>query len=280
MTTLIADSGSTKTDWCLITENQSIQISTPGINPFFQNEQEIKQLLREKLLPKIQTLPINHIHFFGAGCVGESTRKLLYRSLHELFCTSEIEIASDLLGAARSLCEDRYGIACILGTGSNSCLYDGKNIIRNIPPLGFILGDEGSGNALGKKLISDCLKGILPTKIIQQFLDKYHLTQADILQSVYQESFPNRYLASFTPFLSENIQIPEIRQLVEECFRAFFERNLQLYNITHAEVYFTGSIAWHFKEILQRLSKQYGFIIKNITRRPIDGLIRYYETIY
>ena len=280
MTTLIADSGSTKTDWCLITENQSIQISTPGINPFFQNEQEIKQLLCEELLPKIQVSPINHIHFFGAGCIGKSACNLLYRPLHELFYTSDIEIASDLLGTARSLCGNRSGIACILGTGSNSCLYDGKNITRNIPPLGFILGDEGSGNSLGKRLISDCLKGILPTGITQQFLNKYHLTQADILQSVYQESFPNRYLASFTPFLSENIQVPEIRQLVEECFRAFFERNLQLYNIPNAEVHFTGSIAWHFKEILHRLSKQYGFIIKNITRRPIEGLIRYYETIY
>ena len=179
---LIADSGSTKTDWCVVENGQPIQqISTKGINPFFQSEEEISNEIATSLLPQLKTNALDAVYFYGAGCLPPKTESIIH-VLQNNFPEANISVDTDLLGAARALCKDNAGIACILGTGSNSCLYDGKQIIQNISPLGYILGDEGSGAYLGKRFISDCLKGQLPEILRNGLLEKLNLTVPEILE--------------------------------------------------------------------------------------------------
>ena len=196
---LIADSGSTKTDWCI---GSSFTIQTKGINPFHQSEEVIQQILTNELLPQMpEEVLIDAIYFYGAGCTPEKS-PIIQRTLSHCFPQCTIEVNSDLLGAARALCGKSPGIACILGTGSNSCFYDGQQITSNVSPLGYILGDEGSGAVLGKRLVGDCLKKQLPEHICHSFLDTFGLTPAQIIEKVYRQPQANRFLASLTPFLS------------------------------------------------------------------------------
>ena len=201
---LIADSGSTKTCWCVVSNGELLsQVITDGINPFYQTDLEIIALLDTQLIPKLENIEIDQIYFYGAGCSFPEKKVLVSRALVRFFSNAMIEIQSDLLGAARSLFQHKKGIACILGTGSNSCFYNGVEIVENVSPLGFILGDEGSGAVLGKLFVADCLKNQLPVALKEKFLSKYDLTPAIILDNVYKKPFPNRFLAQFTPFLLE-----------------------------------------------------------------------------
>lgn len=275
---LIADSGATKTDWCLeIHKKNTRLIQTQGINPFHQSVEHIDQVLREELLSQLteEIKAITNVHFYGAGCTPEKA-SIVKDLLHTLLPDAIIDVQSDLLGAARALCGKEQGIACILGTGSNSCEYDGKKITANISPLGYILGDEGSGAVLGKRLVSDCLKHQLPEHICQIFLKETKLTPAEIINKVYKQPQANRFLASLTPFLSAHREIPEIHGLLLSCFSDFFRRNVMQYNYKDTEVHFTGSIAWFFqeevKEAAQALNIRTGKFIKN----PIHGLINYH----
>ena len=212
---LIADSGATKTDWCLGEKTTDARvIQTQGINPFHQSAEHIYKVLTEELLPQLgEENHITHIHFYGAGCTPEKS-VIVKEQLQALSLDADIDVQSDLLGAARSLCGKEQGIACILGTGSNSCLYDGEKIIANVSPLGYILGDEGSGAVLGKRLVGDCLKHQLPEHICQAFLNETGLTPADIINKVYRQPQANRFLASLTPFLSAHREEPEIHDLL------------------------------------------------------------------
>lgn len=220
---LIADSGSTKTDWRLISEKEEVKsVSTPGINPFYQTEEEIENQISTLLYPELMGFSVKKIFFYGAGCAFEDKKQIVKNAISVSFPKAQIEIESDLLAAARGLFLKEKGIACILGTGSNSCFYDGKNIIHNVSPLGFILGDEGSGAVLGKKFAADCLKNQLPEKLKDKFLKQYDLTPAQIIESVYKKPFPNRFLAQFTRFLSENIAEPSIYNIVFDSFTEFF----------------------------------------------------------
>jgi len=209
---LIADSGSTKTNWVLSQKGACIQtVNTPGINPYFQSETEIADHIGETLIPQLN-IPledIKAIYFYGAGCTLDKA-EIVKNALSLHFPINHIEVNSDLLGAARGICGKAAGIACIMGTGSNSCFYDGNQIVKNISPLGFILGDEGSGAVLGKLLVGDLLKEILPATIKEKFLSQFNLTPAQIIDKVYRQSFPNRFLASLSPFLAENIHEPAI----------------------------------------------------------------------
>lgn len=274
---LIADSGATKTDWCFGEDKENAEIiQTQGINPFHQSTEHIDKVLREELLLQLgNTASISHIHFYGAGCTPEKSL-IVKEALQALFTQAEIQVESDLLGAARSLCGREHGIACIIGTGSNSCEYDGEKITANVSPLGYILGDEGSGAALGKRLVGDCLKHQLPEHICRTFLEEMKLTPAEIIDKVYRQPQANRFLASLTPFLSRHREEAEIHDLLVNCFADFFQRNVMQYNYQHAEVHFTGSIAWYFqeevKEAAEKLNIQTGKFIKN----PIHGLINYH----
>lgn len=275
---LIADSGSTKTNWCLADKQQLIcEVSSAGINPYFQSEEEISKEISE-LIPrlKIETNKIEAIWFYGAGCAFDKI-EVVRNAIRKHFKTQHIEVGSDLLGAARGLCGKEAGIACILGTGSNSCFYNGSEIAQNISPLGFILGDEGSGAVLGKLLVGDLLKNMLPTTLKDKFLGQFNLTPAQIIDKVYRKPFPNRFLASLAPFLAQNIHEPGIYDLVMNCFVSFFERNVKKYDYQHYQTNFVGSIAYHYKEILTKAAVATGVQIGNIMQSPMKGLIAYHS---
>jgi glucosamine kinase len=273
---LIADSGSTKTTWHLITDEVGKHCVTSGINPFFQQSSDILKTLQEEF-----SLPVNNISsifYYGAGVANEQKRKELHVALHEYFTIDHIVIESDLLAAAHSLCGFQPGIAAIMGTGSNSCYYDGEKIVQHVSPLGYVLGDEGSGAVLGKKLLSDVLKNQLSAPLISLFFDTYKLTLAEIIENVYRKPFPNRFMAGFTRFLSANIDQPEIHDLVLGSFKEFFSRNiLQYKEASRLPVHFTGSIAWYFQNILSEAAQQYGCTTGKITCNPMEGLIDYHK---
>ncbi|WP_279134868.1 ATPase [Parabacteroides johnsonii] len=277
---LIADGGSTKTDWSIVSGNQEIdRIKTRGINPFFQTEEDISAEIRDNLVPKIKKYDsIEAVYFYGAGCAFPEKNEILRRSITH-YLPVPVEVGSDLLAAARALCGNSPGIACILGTGSNSCLYDGKDIIKNISPLGFILGDEGSGAVLGKLLVGDVLKNQLPVALQEAFFAEFGLTPAVIMEKVYKQPFPNRFLASLSPFLLRHIEEPSIHDLVSNSFRAFFARNVMQYGCLDHPVHLIGSIAWYYQDLLKEIACEFGFRLGTIAQSPVQGLIRYHSVL-
>jgi N-acetylglucosamine kinase-like BadF-type ATPase len=274
---LIADSGSTKTDWCLVDNGVLVkQIFTKGTNPFFQTEDEISAEVSENLLPYLDTAKVDAVWFYGAGCAFPEKNEIV-RAAIARHLDVPIEVGSDLLGAARGLCGRQPGIACILGTGSNSCFYDGKEIVSNVSPLGFILGDEGSGAVLGKMLVGDVLKNQLPAALKEEFLARYELTPAIILERVYKKPFPNRFLASLSPFLVEHLDVPEIHTLVQNGFKAFFDRNVKQYDYKQYPVHLIGSLAYYYRSVLQEAAEQTGVRLGTIKQSPMEGLISYHS---
>lgn len=274
---LIADSGSTKTQWCLVNEGEIIkQIFTKGINPFYQSESEIKSEIELTLLPELLGEKIDRICFYGAGCSFPDKKMVVSNALGFHFRDVMIEVYSDLLAAARSLFGVEKGIACILGTGSNSCYYDGVQIVENVSPLGFVLGDEGSGAVLGKTLVADCLKNQLSDELKARFLDQYDLTPAEILEAVYKKPFPNRFLAQFTPFLSENIANSLIYNIVYNGFLAFLKRNVMQYELEGLKIGVVGSVGYYMKDVLSKAALDSGLTVDYIVQSPMSGLIKYH----
>lgn len=275
---LIADSGSTKTDWCVVKQGQFIrQISTKGTNPFFQSEEEMSREIATALLPQLEDNTLDTVYFYGAGCAFPDKIETVHRVLaRHLNVGGSIEVSSDMLAASRALCGHQPGIACIMGTGSNSCFYDGKEIANNVSPLGFILGDEGSGAVLGKLLIGDLLKNQLPAALKEKFLAQFGLTAADIIHRVYRQPFPNRFLANLSPFLVQNLHEPGIRALVLGSFRSFLNRNVMQYDYAHHPVHFIGSVAFYYQEILREAAKERDIQIGTILKSPMEGLIHYH----
>jgi len=275
---LIADSGSTKTDWCLMDGKLVLKrIKTKGINPFFETEKEIEYELSNALMPKLPYgAKIDSIHFFGAGCTPEKIPILARALMMQVSMDAKVEVNSDMVGAARALAGHEPGIVCILGTGSNSCEYNGKEIVKNVSPLGFILGDEGSGAVLGKILVGDLLKNQLGDELKEKFLTKFNLTTAEIIDRVYRQPFPNRFLASLQPFLEENLDNEAIFYLVMEAFSHFIARNVMQYDYQHLPVHFTGSVAYAYRTVLEKSAELTGIQLGSITKSPLDGLIKYY----
>ncbi|MDR0866055.1 MAG: ATPase [Candidatus Symbiothrix sp.] len=275
---LIADSGSTKTNWSFISANGEVQTGvTSGINPFFLTEEEIVDLLKKEFIFPEEA--ISSVYFYGAGCTPEKA-PVVSEALNAYFQPEKMEVHSDLLAAARSLCLNEAGIACILGTGSNSGQYDGEKIIQQVSPLGYILGDEGSGAVLGKKLIGDMLKNQLSPHIVQDFQYTYHLNPAQIMDHVYRRPFPNRFLAQFVPFISNHIIDSEIKQLVEDSFTEFIRRNILQYpESNQLPVHFTGGVAFGFKNNLENVFSKFNLQLGKITKDPMQGLIDYHIRI-
>jgi len=277
---LIADSGSTKTDWRLIGSSGEVKdIKTSGINPFFRTEEDIFQELKQVLLPK--TSPeINQIYFYGAGVVNAEKGDIIRRALGRIYAESTIEVSSDILGAARALFGNKPGIACILGTGSNVCLYDGKKNTDGVSPLGFILGDEGSGAVMGRKLLGDYFKEVMPTNLRKEFAKRFEITREEALNRVYRSEKPNQFLAQFTPFLSEHAQSAYCQEFVHHNFLEFFERNVsKLPDYTNYPIGFIGSVAYYFSSILNNTASYFGYEQTIILKEPIDGLERYYTEV-
>lgn len=276
---LIADSGSTKTEWCVAAQGRSVrQITTAGMNPYFQTQAEMAKEIRETLEPVIAPYPLEAVYFYGAGCAFSEQKQMIREMMQAYLGTSvPVEVYSDLMGAARALCGKKGGIACILGTGSNSCLYDGTEIIQHTPPLGYILGDEGSGAALGKQLASDCLKHQLPEALSQKFLQQYELTPEILLERVYKQPFPNRFLATLSRFLAENLMEEPMYAIVYNNFRSFLIRNVMTYEgYETSPVHCTGSIAYQYQEVLKAAGTSLHLTIGRIEKAPMPGLVSYH----
>ena len=225
---LIADSGSSKTEWGLIVNKNDIRnFQSTGLNPYFINSSEIENELKKNLLPFVNEDKITKLFFYGSGCGNLQKKDIVREPLEKIFRLADVEVENDILGAARSLLKNNRGIVCILGTGSNSCLYDGNSIIQNINSLGYIFGDEGSGAFIGKNLITSYLRDELPTEIKNKFENIETNTFYQILDSVYKKPFPNRYLATYTQFVFDNISHPYIKKLVFNSFDSFFELQIQ-----------------------------------------------------
>ena len=275
---LIADSGSTKTDWCLIDKNKVVlRVQTKGMNPYFQSEEEIIEEITSTLSPQLPNKPLSALYFYGAGCAFDKIAVMRHALSQSLCVEGEIEVNSDMLGTARALCGREAGIACILGTGSNSCYYNGETIVANVSPLGFILGDEGSGAVLGKLFIGSLLKNQLTEGLKEAFLSEYNLTPAEIIDRVYRKPFPNRFLATFSPFIAKHMEDSSIQALVKEAFSAFFRRNVMQYDYRLCKVHFCGSIAHFYRDLLIEVANELQLNIGTIAQTPMDGLVAYHS---
>ncbi len=279
---LVVDSGSTKTDWGFFNTVFDLKtVKTQGINPCHQSEEEIRNIIRNELLPNTQSIDlaaITEVFYYGAGCATQSICEQMAALLKEFIPNAAIAVDSDMLGAARALCGHAEGVACVLGTGSNSCLYNGKEIVDQVPSLGYILGDEGSSAALGRRLIGDCLKRQLPEAVAKEFLERYSLTKESIIESVYRKPLPNRFIAGFAPFVYEKRAIPEVHKMIIQCFSEFFTRNVINYHKPWLPVHFVGSLAGCFAEELKETADSLGMTIGKIEASPMSGLVDYHAT--
>lgn len=276
---LLADSGSTKTDW-LSYDGEVVQFQSAGFNPFYQSSEIILAGLRNEVAPKVKST-VDRVFFYGAGCADEASSRPIKEALTTVFpFAKSIEVNSDLLAAARALCQNEAGIACILGTGSNNCLYDGREIINNIGSLGFWLGDEGSGGYLGKQLVVRYLHGELPTALHEDFARTYpSVSRLFVLDRAYKQPFPNRFFAGFTPFLSRHASNPFVHDYLTAAFGAF----LETYVCKHPDasafpVHFTGSIAHYFEAALQGAITEKGLRMGHIHKSPMQGLLCFHQT--
>lgn len=270
MTTIIADSGSTKTHWAVVREGEKATFEeTLGINPIHMSVDEIKDVIPSHLAPCTSYLSVQ---FFGAGCVAPFSEKVK-EALKDVYPDADIFVGSDMLGAARALFGNDEGIACILGTGSNSCLYDGKDIVMNIPPLGYVLGDEGSGAVLGKYFFNALFKGFLPKEMLDEYLEKEKLSYAEIIERVYRKPLANRFLASTSHFIASHLDSEPLRELVKENFRAFFRRNVMQYGRPDLEVGIVGSIAHVYRKELMEVALEESLKLNRIVQSPIELLV-------
>ena len=287
---LIADSGSTKVHWCLLTASgQCSDVFTDGINPLFQTTIAMQNSISNQLLPQIAPLlwagTLTHIFFYGAGCTPEK-KIFVQKALEAVFKKAEVHVESDMLGAARGLLGHNSGVACILGTGSGSCFYDGEKIDWCVPSLGYILGDEGSAAVLGKRLVGDLLKNQLGDDLKELFFKEYETSMADIIEKVYRQPFPNRFLAKLSKFCADHIDDPRIHDLVYDHFVQFIRRNLVQYfqksneQISNANgVGFVGSIGYYYKPILEEAMKNENLPLGMVLKDPIEGLKEYHRSV-
>lgn len=275
---LIADSGATKAEWSLITNGKRKTFLTQGISPYFLNQAEISALLLKELKPKLKDIPVNEIYYYGTGCANPGNAKLMKKAIKAVFPEAAIDVNHDLLAAARALCGDEKGLACILGTGSNSCYYSGKKILTNSPGLGYVLGDEGSGAYLGKRVLQYYLYNTFDDELRGRFDVTYLTNSAEILENVYKNPLPNRYLASFVMFLAENRGHYMIENIIEDCLNDFFFTHLCKYKeVWSHPVNFVGSVAFGFKDVLEELCHSYEFELGKVLKKPMSGLIEYHS---
>lgn len=274
---LLADSGATKAEWCLLAGKKKT-IFTQGISPYFLNTDEIASLVQQELAPNLKKETIETIHYYGTGCANPQNAKNVKKALQKVFPGSRVNVQTDLMAAARSVCDHEKGIACILGTGSNSCYYNGKTIVRNSPGLGYVLGDEGSGAYLGKKVIQYYLYNTFDEDLRSRFDARFVTNTVEILDNVYKQPFPNRYLAGFAMFLAENRGHYMIENIIEDGLNDFFFQHLCKYaEVWKYPVSFVGSVAFGFKDVVEELCRSYEFELGKIYKNPMEGLVAYHE---
>jgi N-acetylglucosamine kinase-like BadF-type ATPase len=276
-TVLIADSGSTKCEWCVLQEGKKKKIFTTGISPYFFNEEQIQKLLQAELVPKIKHAAIENIFFYGTGLKDNANKRMVGTVLKKVFPDAAIEVQTDLLAAARALGKKDKGVCCILGTGSNSCYYNGKKIIKNSPGIGYILGDEGSGAYLGKKVVQYFSYNTFDEELMHAFNQKYNTNIDEIIMNVYTKPQPNRYLASFAIFLAENRGHYMVENIIEDGLNDFFFTHLSKYRESWLHpIHFTGSIAYGFRDIIKNLCRSYQMQAGTILKQPMDGLAQFH----
>lgn len=277
---LIADSGGSKIDWRLLNSDGSIgQANTPGFNPYYQPIEDLNNTIKSAVKPIVKE-DVTEIYFYGAGVSSEKNQAVIKECFLSYFPKAKVEIGWDLLAAARALCGHEPGIACIMGTGSNSCLYDGKEITGNVANLGWILADEGSGANIGRRFVVDYLRKKFPPTLEKQFHDRFPLTREEFLEKVYQGEKPSAFLASFMRFIFQHLKEPYCHKLVYDSFAEFYENNVMQYpNFKNLKVHFTGSVSFYFSDILRQVANDKGIIVKNILESPIAGLTLYHSAI-
>ncbi len=279
MSILIADSGATKCEWCLISDSNRKQIVlTQGISPYFLDALQVEVLIRNELLPALKNKPVDKIYYYGTGCNNPQNAALIKKAINRVFTKAQVEVTHDLMGAARSVCGDEKGIACILGTGSNSCYFDGYRVVKNSPGLGYVLGDEGSGAYLGKKVIQYYLYGTFDEELRFRFDKMFDTNTDEILESVYKKPLANRYLAGFTLFLSDNRGHYMIENIIEDGLNDFFFQHLCKYGESWKyPIHFVGGVASGFKDVVRELCETYEFEMGTILKNPMEGLIKYHK---
>ena len=274
---LIAESGSTRTEWALVEDNHLVQrVFTEGLNPFFQTRREISRSVRLGLPESFFKKKLDQVYYYGAGCSSYEKKNILGASLVAQFKTP-IQVESDLLAAARGLFKCEAGIACILGTGSNSCFYDGKIIVKNVKAAGYILGDEGRGAVLGKLFLADLLKGLAPKELANEFHEKFRISVNDVMESVYNLPFPNRFLGTIAYFLGDYMDNEYVYNLLTNNLRSFFNRNVCQYDYINYPIRFVGSLAYAYPDILQEVAQEFGVEIDVIEETPMNGLIEFHS---
>jgi len=274
---LIADSGSTKTDWVLVNGEDQFTFTTRGFNPYYTPIEEMATALLAEFVVQEYRDKVDTIYFYGSGCSNKSNQYLVKEQLLDVFPNAEATVDHDLKAAALATYNGSLGIACILGTGSNCCSFDGQFLEQETPSLGYLLGDEGSGTALGKKLIRAFLYGQLPNGLTPAFGEEYPITQPEVLDNIYNKERPNAYLAQFVPFLKKHIQNPYIQRLVKEELNNFVQQHILAFEqAKEVPIHCVGSIAFHFsaqwKEVLEKANLNCGSILQ----KPIDGLVAFH----
>lgn len=278
MNILIADSGATKCEWCLLHDGRRKKLDTQGISPYFLDEAGIVKVIENELKPSIARWQVDAVYYYGTGCKDPDNRKVVQRAIRRLFSGADVHVTHDLMGAALSVCGDSKGIACILGTGSNSCYFDGKKIAKNSPGLGFVLGDEGSGAYLGKKVLQYYLYNTFDEELRYKFDARYATNTSEILESVYKRPLPNRYLASFTLFLAENRGHYMVENIIEDGLNDFFFQHLCKYRESwKLPIHFVGGVAYGFRDVIKELCGTYEFELGTILQKPMDGLVKYHK---
>lgn len=276
---LIADSGATKAEWCLLKGKKKKIMFTQGISPYLMTIEQIVKMLQKELKPKLKTEKIAEIFFYGTGCSSPQNVRNVKKALKEVFpATKKIVVDHDLMGAAKALCGDEKGIACILGTGSNSCYFNGTRIVKNSPGLGYVLGDEGSGAFLGRKVIQHFLYKTFDEELMARFQAKYNTDRLEVLDHVYRQALPNRYMASFALFLTENRGHYMIENIIEDSLNEFFYNHLYKYRESWLyPLHFTGGVAYAFRDVLKSLCHSYELQLGRILKNPMQGLIEYHS---
>jgi len=273
---LVADSGSSKTDWMGYDNGEIIRFNTKGINPYFLNEHEIYKVLakHEEIVPYASK--VQEIYFFGAGSSSPDKHEVVSNGLSLFFKKAFISVENDLVGSAYATCGDEKGLSCILGTGSNISYYDGKHLHDSKHGLGYVLGDEGSGTYFGRKLVTAYLYGSMPEPLAKVFAKTYDVNKENVITNVYQRPFPNIYLASLSRFMAEHLSHPFIIEILRKGFQEFVDTNIKDYpEYKDLECHFVGSIAYFYRDFLKAVCKENGIEVGKIYQKPIEGIFNY-----
>lgn len=281
MAYLIADSGSTKTDWCLLRKGKKpVRFSTQGINPYLMSKEVITDILKKELPWDNAKYKADHLHYFGAGAANPEKQTFLKQILQGHFGIKKTEVQGDMVAACRALCGDKPGVVCILGTGSASCYYDGKKIKEQRPSLGYIAGDEGGGNYMGKRILQYYAYDTFDAQLKMDFEMRFGTDVRQIINTLYHLPSPNRYLASFVVLLKENRGHYMVENIVEDCLNDFFHTSILKHRKTwNLPLYFSGSVAYEFQDVLENLCGQYELEIGKVEKSPMEGMIRYYKKL-